>query len=395
MEGNTRDLARDLNPKTDTQFKIDIKEDLLDNKANGMARRGVLHTAHGDVNTPVFMPVGTVAAMKAMHFDSLRKSGAEIMLSNTYHLMIQDRYEKIYKMGGLHKFMGWERPILTDCGGFQAMSLSALNKIKEDGVTFASHLDGKRYHLTPEYSMEIQYKLDTNITMALDECVRQPAKYSYTKRAMYRSLRWAERSKKAFIERPGYGLFGIVQGGAERDLREISAKELNSMDFDGYAIGGDLAINDGQQIMFDTLDYLTPMLDPSKPRYLMGVGKPGDIVGSVLRGVDMFDCVMPARSGRNGQAFVRGSAGTINIRNAKWALDETPLDPKCQCAACKYHTKAYLNHLFKSKEILGPMLLTEHNIMYYQDLMRGIRKAIEEKRYVDFAKGFFVGEVEY
>lgn len=393
MNGQIREGARGLEPKN-VEFKIDIDESLLDDKANGMARRGVLHTAHGDVNTPVFMPVGTVAAMKAMHFDSLRKAGAEIMLSNTYHLMIQDRYEKIYKLGGLHKFMGWERPILTDCGGFQAMSLSSLNKIKEDGVTFASHLNGQRYHLTPEFSMEIQYKLDTNITMALDECVQHPAKYSYAKKAMYRSLRWAERSKKAFIERPGYGLFGIVQGSGERDLREISAKELVSMDFDGYAIGGDLAINNGQTLMFDTLQYLTPMLTPSKPRYLMGVGKPSDIVGSVLRGVDMFDCVMPARSGRNGQGFVRG--GTINIRNAKYALDETPLDSKCQCTACKYHTKAYLNHLFKSKEILGPMLLTEHNIMYYQDLMRGIRKAIEEKRYKEFATKFLAGEeVEY
>ena len=368
------------------QFKLDIRKDLLDDEKNGMARRGVLHTAHGDIQTPVFMPVGTVAAMKAMHFDQLKKCGADIMLCNTYHLMIQDRYNTIEKMGGLHKFMNWNRPILTDCGGFQAMSLNKLNKIKEDGVHFSCHLSGQKYNLTPEFSMEIQHKLDSTITMALDECVRQPADYKYTKKAMERSLRWAKRSKDAFIKRDGYGLYGIVQGGAEKDLREKSINGLRELDFDGYAIGGDLSINDGWELMFSVLDYLTPWMPHDKPRYLMGVGKPIDIVGSVLRGVDQFDCVLPARSGRNGQAFVRG--GTINIRNSQYKYDDKPLDEKCQCTACRQHTKAYLNHLFKADEILGAMLLTEHNIMYYQDLMRGIRKAIEEKRYRIFVNEF-------
>ena len=368
------------------QFKLDIRQDLLDNDKNGMARRGVLHTAHGDIQTPAFMPVGTVAAMKAMHFDKLKECGAEIMLCNTYHLMIQDRYNTIKRMGGLHKFMNWDKPILTDCGGFQAMSLSKLNKIKEKGVTFYCHLSGKRYDLTPEFSMEIQHKLDSTITMALDECVRQPADYKYTKKAMERSLRWAKRSKDAFVKREGYGLYGIVQGGADKGLREASVSGLKELDFDGYAIGGDLSINDGWELMFSVLDYLTPWMPHDKPRYLMGVGKPIDIVGSAFRGVDQFDCVLPARSGRNGQAFVRG--GTMNIKNSQYKYDDRPLDPKCNCTACRLHSRAYLNHLFKADEILGAMLLTEHNIMYYQDLMRGIRKAIEEKRMREFTEEF-------
>ena len=367
------------------QFGLEFLQE-KDIENNGNARLGLLHTAHGDVHTPCFMPVGTVAAMKAMHFDQLKETGAEIMLCNTYHLMIQDRYNTIYKMGGLHKFMNWNKPILTDCGGFQAMSLSSLNKITEKACTFRCHLSGQKHELTPEYSMEIQYKLDTDITMALDECVRQPANYKYTKRAMERSLRWAQRSKDAFVKREGYGIYGIVQGGAERDLRTASIEGLKKIGFDGYAIGGDLSINDGWELMFSVLDYLTPMMPEDKPRYLMGVGKPIDIVGSVLRGVDQFDCVMPARSGRNGQAFVRG--GTINIKNAKYKYDDSPLDPKCNCRACKQHTKAYLHHLFKADEILGAMLLTEHNIMYYQDLMRGIRKAIQEHRYKKFVEEF-------
>lgn len=368
------------------EFKLDIRKDLLDFDRNGMARKGVLQTAHGDINTPAFMPVATIAAMKAMHFDQLKKCGADIILSNTYHLMLQDRYNIIAQMGGLHKFMNWNLPILTDCGGFQAMSLSKLNKIKEDGVHFSCHLSGKKYNLTPEFSMEIQHKLDTTITMALDECVRQPADYKYTKRAMERSLRWAKRSKEAFVKRNGYAIYGIVQGGASRDLREASINGLNDIDFDGYAIGGDLSINDGWALMFSVLDYLIPLMPKDKPRYLMGVGKPIDIVGSVLRGVDQFDCVLPARSGRNGQAFVR--CGTINIRNAKYVYDDKPLDEKCSCTACAQHTKSYLHHLFKSGEILGAMLLTEHNIMYYQDLMRGIRKHIENKTYREFAEEF-------
>ena len=368
------------------KFQLNIREDLLNNETNGMARRGVLQTAHGNINTPAFMPVGTVAAMKAMSFDTLKSTGAEIMLCNTYHLMIQDRYETIYKMGGLHKFMNWDKPILTDCGGFQAMSLSKLNKIKEDGVHFSCHLSGKKYNLTPEFSMEIQYKLDSTITMALDECVRQPADYDYTRRAMLRSLRWAERSKKAFVKRDGYGLYGIIQGAADKELRTQSIEGLKKIGFDGYAIGGDLAIENGWELMFSVLDYLTPMMPQEKPRYLMGVGKPIDIVGSVLRGVDQFDCVLPARSGRNGQAFVRG--GTINIRNSKHKCDDKPLDEKCNCTACRQHTRSYIHHLFQCDEILGAMLLTEHNIMYYQDLMREIRKQIENKDYKKWADEF-------
>lgn len=375
------------------QFGLEFLQE-KDIENNGNARLGILHTAHGDIHTPCFMPVGTVAAMKAMHFDQLKKTGAEIMLCNTYHLMIQDRYNTIDKMGGLHKFMNWDRPILTDCGGFQAMSLSNLNKIKENGVTFRCHLSGQKYELTPEFSMEIQHKLDTDITMALDECVRQPADYKYTKRAMERSLRWAKRSKDAFVKREGYGLYGIVQGGAEKDLRTISIEGLKKIGFDGYAIGGDLSINDGWELMFSVLDYLTPMMPEDKPRYLMGVGKPIDIVGSVLRGVDQFDCVMPARNARNGLAFVRG--GTLNIKNSKYKYDDRPLDEKCNCTACKQHTRAYINHLFKADEILGAMLMTEHNIMYYQDLMRGIRKAIQEHRYKKFVEEFMGnGAVEW
>ncbi|GMO63650.1 MAG: tRNA guanosine(34) transglycosylase Tgt [Rickettsiales bacterium] len=367
-----------------TNFNLEIVKDKT--PANGLARLGVLHTAHGDIHTPCFMPVGTIAAMKAMHFDELRNTGAEIMLCNTYHLMLQDRYNIIEKMGGLHKFMNWDKPILTDCGGFQAMSLSSLNKITENGVTFRCHLSGKKYELTPEFSMQIQHKLDTDITMALDECVRQPADYKYTKRAMERSLRWAKRSKDAFVEREGYGLYGIVQGGAEKDLREISVKGLTDIGFNGYAIGGDLSINDGWELMFGVLDYLTPMLPWDKPRYLMGVGKPIDIVGSVLRGVDQFDCVLPARSGRNGLAYTRN--GTINIKNAQYKLDDKPLDEKCGCRACKQHSRAYINHLFKADEILGAMLMTEHNIMYYQDLMREIRENIANESYGEFCKEF-------
>ncbi len=367
------------------KFNLEFLQE-KDVEKNGDARLGLLHTAHGDIHTPCFMPVGTIATMKAMHFDELNSTGAEIMLCNTYHLMIQDRYNTIAKMGGLHKFMNWDKPILTDCGGFQAMSLSDLNKITEKACTFRCHLSGQKHELTPEFSMEIQHKLDTDITMALDECVRQPADYKYTKRAMERSLRWAKRSKDAFVERDGYGLYGIVQGAANKELRTKSIEGLKEIGFDGYAIGGDLSINNGWELMFSVLDYLTPMMPEDKPRYLMGVGKPIDIVGSVLRGVDQFDCVLPARSGRNGQAFIRG--GTLNIKNSKWKYDEEPIDKKCKCRACSKHTKAYMNHLFKADEMLGAMLLTEHNIMYYQDLMRGIRLAIKEHRYKEFVDEF-------
>lgn len=368
-----------------TAFKFDLyREHLHEN--NGMARLGLLHTAHGEVHTPVFMPVGTRATVKGLQQETIKATGAEIILGNTYHLMLRPTAELVAEMGGLHKFMNWDRPILTDSGGFQVMSLSKINKITEEGALFYSHLDGSKHLLTPERSMDIQYKLDSNITMALDECLRQPADYHKTKRSMEMSLRWAERSRKAFVEREGYGIFGIVQGGIIEELRRRCAAELVDLQFNGYAIGGDLAIDGGQEVMFSVLYYLTPLLPDDKPRYLMGVGKPVDIVGSVLRGVDMFDCVMPARSGRNGQAFVRG--GTINIRNAQYRNDPAPLDAKCHCTACRNHTRAYLHHLINTKEMLGAMLMTEHNITYYQDLMKNIRQAIQNHEFKDFATHF-------
>lgn len=354
------------------------------------ARRGEVVTKHGTIQTPAFMPVGTQATVKAIKNDDIKKSGAEIILGNTYHLMLRPGADLIEQMGGLHKFMNWDKPILTDSGGFQVMSLNEIRKINDEGVEFSSHLDGTKYFVSPEKSMEIQHKLGSDITMIFDECIKFPASHNEAKRAMIRSIDWAQRSKNAFVKREGYGLFGIVQGGVYEDLRKISAEELIKIDFDGYAIGG-LAVGEGQEIMFQVLDYTPDLLPQNKPRYLMGVGKPSDIVGAVARGVDMFDCVMPTRSGRTGQAFVRKEAeegGVINIRNAKHKTDSRPLDEKCGCYACKNHSRAYLNHLNKSDEILASMLLSEHNIFYYQDLMKDIRTAIEEKRFEEFASTY-------
>lgn len=350
------------------------------------ARRGEVKTAHGNIQTPAFMPVGTVATVKAMKLSDVKKSGAQIILGNTYHLMLRPGADLIEKLGGLHKFMGWDGPILTDSGGFQVMSLSKIRKITDEGVEFASHIDGTKYMLTPEFSMEIQRKLGSDITMIFDECVQFPATHAQAKEAMERSLLWAQRSKDAFLKRDGYGLFGIVQGSTFKDLREISSEKLIEIGFDGYAVGG-LAVGEGQEEMFAVLDYTPDLLPQDKPRYLMGVGKPSDIVGAVLRGIDMFDCVIPTRSGRTGQAFTRD--GAINIRNAKYRDDAKPLDEKCGCYACQNHSRAYLQHLVKSNEILGSMLLTEHNIFYYQDLMQEIREAIEQKRFTQFAQDFF------
>jgi queuine tRNA-ribosyltransferase len=368
------------------EFGLEIRQDLLDFEKNGLARLGTLHTKHGDIKTPAFMPVATVAAMKAMHFDQLRRCGTDIILSNTYHLMIQDRYRVIEDMGGLHRFMNWPEPILTDCGGFQAMSLSRLNRIGENGVDFSCHLSGRKHSLTPEFSVEIQHRLDSTIAMALDECVRQPADRDYTERAMKRSLRWARRSRDAFVPRIGYGLYGIVQGGADRDLREISIGGLVDIGFDGYAIGGDLSIDNGWELMFSVLDYLVPMMPQDKPRYLMGVGKPIDIVGSVLRGVDQFDCVLPARSGRNGQAFTRN--GVINIKNTRYGRDSSPIDSKCVCTACRQHSRSYIHHLFRTHELLGAILLSEHNISHYQALLSAMRRHIENRNYREFVDEF-------
>jgi queuine tRNA-ribosyltransferase len=356
----------------------------------GRARRGQLTTAHGTIETPAFMPVGTAATVKAMMPEDVRATGAEILLCNTYHLMLRPGAERVAKLGGLHKFMNWPGPILTDSGGYQVMSLADLRKLNEEGVTFQSHLDGSRHLLTPERSIEIQNLLDATITMAFDECTPYPATEDQVAESMRLSMRWAKRSKEAFVERPGYGLFGIVQGGIHAALREESAKALIEIGFDGYAIGG-LAVGEGTELMLSTLAATEPFLPADRPRYLMGVGKPSDLVAAVARGVDMFDCVLPTRSGRTAQAFTR--AGTLNLRNARHAEDPGPLDPECRCPACRSYSRAYLHHLTKAGEILGAMLLTRHNLTYYQDLMAQMRVAIETRTFATFAAGFNTKEL--
>ncbi|MGI9505265.1 MAG: tRNA guanosine(34) transglycosylase Tgt [Geminicoccaceae bacterium] len=353
--------------------------------SDGKARLGRLDTAHGPIDTPTFMPVGTAATVKAMTNEMIRKTGAQIILGNTYHLMVRPGAERIAKLGGLHEFMNWTAPILTDSGGFQVMSLQGLRQINDHAVTFASQLDGRRFELTPERSIEIQDMLDSTITMVLDQCVPADAPQTEVVIAMERSLRWAERSRNAFRRRSGYGLFGIVQGGTDPSLRRRSAAQLVEIGFDGYAIGG-LAVGEPQDAMFETIDITAPTLPADRPRYLMGVGKPSDIVGAVARGVDMFDCVLPTRSGRTAQAWVR--SGFINIRNARHAEDPSPLDYTCGCDVCRDHSRAYLHHLTKAKEMLGSMLLTWHNIHYYQTLMREMREAIREGAFAAFLESF-------
>ncbi|MBB5515802.1 queuine tRNA-ribosyltransferase [Rubricella aquisinus] len=340
---------------------------------DGAARTGVVHTARGDIRTPAFMPVGTAATVKAMMPESVRATGADILLGNTYHLMLRPGAERMARLGGLHAFMNWDRPILTDSGGFQVMSLTSLRKLTEKGVEFRSHVDGSKHMLSPERSMEIQRLLGSDIVMCFDECPALPADRTRIEESMQLSMRWAERSKEAFGDRPGHALFGIQQGGLEQDLRGESAATLQKIGFDGYAIGG-LAVGEGQEAMFGVLDYAPGQLPQDKPRYLMGVGKPDDIVGAVQRGVDMFDCVLPSRSGRTGQALTR--RGAINIKNARHAEDPRPLDPDCTCPACTNYSRAYLHHVFKAQEIISSMLLTWHNLHYYQELMAGLRGAI-------------------
>jgi queuine tRNA-ribosyltransferase len=349
---------------------------------DGAARAGVLRTAHGDVATPAFMPVGTAGTVKAMTADAVRATGADIVLGNTYHLMLRPGAERIFCLGGLHRFMDWPGPILTDSGGFQVMSLAKLRKIDADGVTFQSHLDGARHRLTPARSIEIQHLLDATITMVLDECTPFPASPVQAQTSMQLSMRWAARSREAFVAREGYALFGIVQGSIYPDLREASARALTSIGFDGYAIGG-LAIGEGSATTFAVLDATMPHLPTDAPRYLMGVGTPDDIIGAVQRGIDMFDCVIPTRAGRTARAYT--SRGVFNLRNARFAEDPLPLDPDCGCPACARHSRAYLHHLFKAEEMLGPMLLTWHNLSYYQALMRGLRAAIAARRLDAFA----------
>ncbi|OUS08619.1 tRNA guanosine(34) transglycosylase Tgt [Rhodobacterales bacterium 52_120_T64] len=355
------------------------------NQTQGKARTGVLRTPRGDIRTPAFMPVGTAATVKAMMPESVTATGADILLGNTYHLMLRPTAERIERLGGIHKFMNWDKPILTDSGGFQVMSLAGLRKLTEEGVKFKSHIDGSEHNLTPERSMDIQHMLGSDIVMCFDECTPYPAERDVVAASMRMSMRWAQRSKDAFGDRPDHALFGIQQGSTTPEMREESSEALKSIGFDGYAIGG-LAVGEGQEAMFDVLDYAPGMLPADKPRYLMGVGKPDDIVGAVQRGVDMFDCVLPSRSGRTGQAQTR--MGAINLRNARHIDDPRPLDEECTCPTCQNYSRAYLHHIHKSKEIISSMLLTWHNLHYYQELMLGLRAAIEIGTLDDFAAAF-------
>ena len=352
---------------------------------DGHARSGIISTPRGEIRTPAFMPVGTAGTVKAMLPESVRQTGADIILGNTYHLMLRPGAERIARLGGLHKFMNWHRPILTDSGGFQVMSLAGLRKISEDGVRFQSHIDGHEEFLSPERAMEIQRLLGSDIQMVLDECPALPASDEALEKSVALSMRWAKRSKAAYGEQEGRACFGIVQGGTLAVLRQRSAEALKEIGFDGYAVGG-LAVGEGQAAMFDTLDATAPHLPADRPRYLMGVGKPDDIVGAVERGIDMFDCVLPTRSGRNGQAFT--GTGALNLKNARHAEDGAPLDANCRCPACRDYSRAYLHHAVKSGEIIAAMLLTWHNLAFYQDLMAGLRAAIAAGELGGFAARF-------
>ncbi len=367
------------------QSRFDFKISATD----GKARTGSIQMLRGEIRTPAFMPVGTAATVKAMRPAEVRATGADIILGNTYHLMLRPAAERMARLGGLLKFMGWDRPILTDSGGYQVMSLSSLRKITEDGVTFQSHLDGSRHMLSPERSMEIQRLLGSDIVMAFDECPPNGVSREEAAKSMALSMRWAKRSRDGFdsggehAERAA--LFGIQQGSLDEKLRKESADALIDIGFDGYAVGG-LAVGEGQEAMFGCLDFAPDMLPADKPRYLMGVGKPDDLVGAVERGIDMFDCVLPTRSGRNGQAFTWN--GPVNIRNAKHAEDQGPIDERCECPVCSTWSRAYLHHLVRSGEILGAMLMTQHNLHFYQSLMSGMRSAIAEGRFAAFAADF-------
>ncbi|MDC1233318.1 tRNA guanosine(34) transglycosylase Tgt [Planktomarina temperata] len=362
---------------------------------SGKARAGTIHTPRGEIRTPAFMPVGTAATVKAMLPGSVRQTGADILLGNTYHLMLRPTAERIDRLGGLHKFMNWERPILTDSGGFQVMSLSSLRKMSEDGVTFKSHIDGSKHHLTPERSMEIQRLLGSDIVMCFDECPALPAERDEIARSMRMSMRWAARSREAFGARPGHALFGIQQGGLDEQLRGESADALKAIGFEGYAVGG-LAVGEGQKAMFEVLDFAPDQLPEDKPRYLMGVGKPDDIVGAVKRGIDMMDCVLPSRSGRTGQVFTR--RGVVNIKNARHQDDPRPLDEACSCPACSNYSRAYLHHVFRSQEIISSMLLTWHNLHYFQEIMQQMRAAIAVDNFAGFERQFHaeraLGDIE-
>lgn len=356
---------------------------------DGRARTGTITMQRGEIRTPAFMPVGTAATVKAMKPQTVRATGADIILGNTYHLMLRPGAERVARLGGLHRFMNWNRPILTDSGGYQVMSLSDLRKLTEEGVEFRSHIDGSKHMLTPERSMEIQRLLGSDIVMAFDECPRADRPRDEIAASMELSMRWAKRSRDGFDDGEEHAnraaLFGIQQGALDEDLRRISAEKLIDIGFDGYAVGG-LAVGEGQEAMFGVLDYAPEMLPPDRPRYLMGVGKPDDLVGAVERGIDMFDCVLPTRSGRNGQVFTWH--GPLNLRNAKFKEDTAPLDDHCDCGACSDYSRAYLHHLHKSGEILGAMLVTEHNLRFYQLLMQRMRDAIAGGKFSQFANDF-------
>lgn len=355
---------------------------------DGLARTGIFHTAHGALKTPAFMAVGTAGTVKAMTADAVRAAGCQCILGNTYHLMLRPGADRIAAQGGLHRFMDWPGPILTDSGGFQVMSLAALRKIDRDGVTFQSHIDGSRHRLTPAICMDIQNKFDSTITMVLDECTAFPSAHKAAEASMEMSMRWADLSKQAFEPRPGYALFGIVQGSIYKDLRIRSVNALKAIGFDGYAVGG-LAVGEGQEVMLAVLDATVPHLPEEAPRYLMGVGTPDDILGAVERGIDMFDCVIPTRAGRTARAYT--STGVHNLRNARFADDAAPLDPGCDCPGCARHSRAYLHHLFRASEMLGPILLTWHNLTYYQSLMRGIRMSIQAGQFSHHASRLRAG----
>ena len=359
-----------------TQFNI--------THTDGNARRGVLKTSHGTINTPAFMPVGTAATVKGVFTKDLLATCSEIILGNTYHLMLRPGDKNIKNMGGLHKFMNWHKPILTDSGGYQVYSLSKLRKISDEGVAFTSHIDGQKIFLSPEKSMEIQKNLNSDIAMVFDDCTPYPATHEVAKKSMLLSMDWALRSKKSFQSNKSL-LFGIVQGNIYQDLRNHSAKALSDIGFNGYAIGG-LAVGETQEEMFDVLDFTTSLLPEDKPHYLMGVGKPDDILGAVVRGVDMFDCVLPTRSGRNGQAFT--THGAINIHNSKYKNSDQSIDEHCDNPICKEYSAGYIHHLFNAKEMLGGMLLSLHNIYFYQNMMRNIRSAIENQLLEKYIKDF-------
>jgi len=363
-----------------------IKYELIKTCKQSGARLGRLHTPHGIIETPIFMPVGTQATVKTMTPEELKEINSQIILSNTYHLYLRPGHKLIEKAGGLHKFMNWDGPILTDSGGFQVFSLGPLRKISEEGVEFRSHLDGSKHFISPEKAVEIQNSLGSDIMMAFDECAPYPADHDYVKKSLERTTRWAKRCKDAHKNTENQALFGIIQGGMYEDLRRQSAEEIIGLDFPGYSIGG-LSVGEPKKLMYEVLEYTTPLMPEDKPRYLMGVGSPDDLIEGVIRGVDMFDCVLPSRIGRNGTAMT--SRGKVVIKNAMHTESFEPLDPECDCYTCKNYTRAYLRHLFKANEVLGLRLLTNHNLYFLLNLMKEVRQAIQEDRLLDYRKEFF------